>query len=325
MYLAPQKYAIMRKGKIALSILCLVVGFLSCNKDNGGTTAVSIELRDRAEQQIADNDSIVKYLEGHYYNASAFVNNPDPSISDLIITTITDEIISSDADSLLINAVGEPKNITFSDTEYEVYVLDLNPLATGDSPKFSDQVRVNYEGFTLDNKIFDSAVTPVDFDLVSLVPGWRKVLPSFKGAETFMTESDGTVNYINHGVGVMFLPSGLAYFNNAVTGVASYTSIAFKFDLYQTSQNDHDNDGVPSYLEDLNGDGEFTVNFEDLTDATDDDTDGDTVPNYLDNDDDGDGVLTIDEDINGDGDPTNDIGANGIPKYLDDTETASKN
>ena len=116
----------------------------------------------------------------------------------------------------------------------------------------------------------------------------------------------------------MFVPSGLAYFSSATSGIGAYSPIIFKFELLQNVQNDHDNDGIPSYLEDLNSDREFIVNFADLKDTTDDDTDGDGTPDYFDSDDDGDGILTINEDINGDGDPTNDIQTvNGIPKYLD--------
>ncbi|WP_458629227.1 T9SS type A sorting domain-containing protein [Winogradskyella sp. PC D3.3] len=48
------------------------------------------------------------------------------------------------------------------------------------------------------------------------------------------------------------------------------------------------------------------------------DTDNDTIENYLDNDDDGDGVLTIDEDYNNNGDPTDDdTNNNMIPDYLE--------
>lgn len=283
----------MRKGKVALSILCLIVTFLACNKDDNGNTLPEIEIRDRAEQQIADKDSIVEYLSGHYFNKSAFDNNSDVSVSNLMITEVKEsDMISSDADSLLINAV-ELKSITFADTDYEFYILKLNQ-GGGDAPKFADEVRVAYEGFTLDNEIFDSAVTPVDFDLTSLVPGWRKVMPFFNASVSFVDNGDGTVDYTNHGAGVMFLPSGLGYFNNSTPGISAYTPIAFKFDLYQTSIADHDNDGIPSYLEDINGDGEFTLNSD--TDTKDgDDTDSDNIPNHFDDDDDGDGVLTIDE------------------------------
>ena len=72
-----------------------------------------------------------------------------------------------------------------------------------------------------------------------------------------------------------------------------------------------DKDGIPAELEDINGNG----NLED------DDTDGDGIPNYLDQDDDGDNVLTINEkpDPNGDGvlDDALDTDGDGIPDYLD--------
>ncbi|WP_067146347.1 hypothetical protein [Pseudotamlana agarivorans] len=75
-----------------------------------------------------------------------------------------------------------------------------------------------------------------------------------------------------------------------------------------------DDDGIPSNLEDINGNG----------DLTDDDTDNDGIPNYLDSDDDGDNVLTINEnpDPNGDGDLSDaqDTDGDGIPDYLDDDD-----
>ncbi|MCX7547827.1 T9SS type A sorting domain-containing protein [Xanthomarina sp. F1114] len=48
------------------------------------------------------------------------------------------------------------------------------------------------------------------------------------------------------------------------------------------------------------------------------DTDNDGIPNHLDMDDDGDGVITMDEDYNGNGDVTDDdLNGNNIPDYLD--------
>ncbi len=315
----------MKIEKVALFILCLTFGFISCNKDDDADEFAAVEIRDRAEQQIIDNDSIIGYLETHYYNSGDFVGNSNPSIADLVITELLEGETVPTGSTLLKEAVGDSKKITFANTAYEFYVLNLNPNAEGNSPTFADEVRVRYEGFELDGEIFDSAVTPVDFDLVSLVPGWRKVLPSFNTAlENPVIENDGSVSYTNHGVGVMFLPSGLGYFSGSAGGIPAYSPLIFKFDLLQMSENDHDGDGIPSYLEDLNGDGEFTIANPDDDTITHDDTDGDGVPNYFDNDDDGDGVLTINEDIDGDGDPTNDIGANNIPKYLDATETESK-
>lgn len=305
-------------GKLIPFFAILIVLIICCTPDDNNDI-ITVEIRDRAEQQMADNDSIVKYLKAHYYNSEELAGISNPKVSDIVITTLLEGENVPDGNTLLFDAVGDPVKIEFAETDYEIYVLTINE--GGDkSPTFADNVFVSYEGFTLENEVFDSAVSPVNFDLLALIPGWRKVLPSFKTAVDFVENGDGTVDYNDYGLGVMFIPSGLAYFSNPVSGISAYSPIIFKFGLLNTSTNDHDNDGVPSYLEDLNDDGEFIVNFEDLTDDTDDDTDGDGDPDYVDNDDDGDGILTIDEDTNGDGDPTNDIGINGIAKYLDPTE-----
>ncbi|KAA5824394.1 hypothetical protein FPF71_09435 [Algibacter amylolyticus] len=296
--------------KIGFFILSFVLIFSSCKKDDdNGSTTVTIEVADRTEQQVIDDSLLVDYLERHYYNSSAFGDsNTNPSLADLNIEELLDGETLEDGNTLLGDLLDVPgsalitKTVEYLDTEYKIYILKLNQGGGADSPNFSDTVRVNYEGFTLENSVFDSAATPVDFDLTSLIPAWRKVLVDFNVAEGFMDGDDGVVNFTNRGVGVMFLPSGLGYFSGATTGISSYSPLVFKFDLLQTFENDHDFDGIPSYLEDLykadgtpGSDGEYTVNYEDLTDETDDDTDGDGFANYGDSDDDADGVLTRDE------------------------------
>lgn len=274
----------MRIRKVTLYFLCLILGFVSCKKDDDDTT-ITIEIRDRAEQQIIDNDSILGYLQTHYYNSSDFDSNGDPSTTDLIILELADGEAVPNGNMLLIDAV-ETKTTVYADTDYEYYILKLNQ-GGGDSPMFTDNIRLNYEGRLLDETVFDGTVTPVSFNLMSLIPGWSKVIPEFSSAEGFIDVGDGTVDFTNHGVGVMFLPSGLGYFSSTTGDIASYSPLIFRFDLFQTFENDDDLDGIPSYLEDLNNDGEFLLD--------DDDTDGDFIPDYADTDDDGDGILTSDE------------------------------
>ncbi|MFI1743477.1 FKBP-type peptidyl-prolyl cis-trans isomerase [Thalassobellus sediminis] len=305
--------------KITLLVLMLLVGFVSCNKDDDSTDVIVIEVRDRAEQQITDDATLIEYLETHYYNSSEFESNENPSIEDIVITEFGAGAVP-DGNTVLKDAV-ETKIVNFADTDYKIYILRLNQGGGTESPNFADLVRVRYEGFLLDHSVFDSAVTPVDFDLTSLIPAWRKVLTEFNTTESFEDGTGGIVNYMNYGIGVMFVPSGLAYFSNATTGIPAYSPINFKFELLQMAENDHDGDGVPSYLEDLNGNGEL-INLDQLAD---DDTDGDSTPNYADSDDDGDGVLTINEDINNDGDPTNDdTDGDGTPNFLDTDDAVSK-
>ena len=320
---------LMNLTKISLFIFCLALGLTACKKDDNAGVA-PIPERDRDEQQEADKDSIEAYLNNHYYNASDFDgSNPNVSSMDLVITEIVDGEDIPDGHKRLITDV-VTKEVTFAQTNYEVWYIDLNDKSDDPepSPTFADDVLVTYEGFTLENIVFDSAVTPTRFDLTALIPGWRKVLPEFKIAESFMENEDGTVSYVNYGVGVMFVPSGLAYFSGGTGGIGAYEPINFKFDLLQKYENDHDNDNVPSYKEDWKtNDGDFTLNSAfGVHDG--DDTDSDNTPDYFDADDDNDGIPTINEDLDGadgkgDGDPTNDIGKNGIPKYLDPEETVS--
>ncbi|NLP57153.1 Ig-like domain-containing protein [Lutibacter sp. B1] len=74
---------------------------------------------------------------------------------------------------------------------------------------------------------------------------------------------------------------------------------------------DTDGDGISDIYEDLNGDGNLS----------NDDTDGDGIPNYMDTDDDGDGIPTIDEgaDPDGNSNPSDavDTDNDGVPDYLD--------
>jgi hypothetical protein len=253
---------------------------------------------------------------------------------------------------MLSNAVVQ-KTTTYNNVSYEYYILNIEQ-GLGESPHFTDQVRVNYIGTTIDGNEFDRSVSPTDLDLVYTITGWNKVLPQFNTASAFATNNDGTVTFENYGIGLMFLPSGLAYFNNAVSGIPSYSCLIFKFELYQHKVMDHDNDFIPSYLEDDDED----------RDIFNDNTDSDSFSNFADNDDDGDGYKTyreityltltgdsraglvaqmqaeeplasnqifsaIDQDDNGSFSvkliTLEDTNGNGIPNYLDATEAATLN
>ena len=316
-----------------LLIAVLLIGYSCGDDDDDGL--VEVPEADRTEQQAIDNDSLVNFLQTHYIDESLLMNNSEVSFNDIEITELPDdgELPNPDNNTLLIDLV-EVLTTTYFDAEYEYYILKINQGGAENSPNFSDKVRVSYEGTLMDDTVFDSSVTPVDFDLTSTIAGWGRVLPEFNNAEGFTINSDGTVTYNNPGIGVMFLPSGLGYFSAAAGTVPVYSNLIFKFKVFQSEVNDHDFDNVPSHLEDINGD----------YDLTNDNSDDDTFADFVDSDDDNDGTLTIDEDLepdsdltvdrDGDGDPANDIGdgdptnddtdGDGIPNYLDPDDTASR-
>ena len=316
-----------------LLIAVLLIGYSCGDDDDDGL--VEVPEADRTEQQVIDNDSLVNFLQTHYIDESLLMNNSEVSFNDIEITElpVDGELPNPDDNTLLIDLV-EVLTTTYFDAEYEYYILKINQGGAENSPNFSDKVRVSYEGTLMDDTVFDSSLTPVDFDLTSTIAGWGRVLPEFNNAEGFTINSDGTVTYNNPGIGVMFLPSGLGYFSAAAGTVPVYSNLIFKFKVFQSEVNDHDFDNVPSHLEDINGD----------YDLTNDNSDDDTFADFVDSDDDNDGTLTIDEDLepdsdltvdrDGDGDPTNDIGdgdptnddtdGDGIPNYLDSDDSASR-
>jgi len=316
-----------------LLITILLLGFSCGDDDDDGI--IEVPEADRTEQQVIDNDSLVSFLQSHYVDESLLTNNPTIHFNEIEINQLPEdgELPNPDQNSLLIDMV-ETLTTTYFDVEYEYYILKINQGGSENSPNFSDKVRVSYEGTLMDDTVFDSSSTPVDFDLTSTIAGWGRVLPEYNNAEDFVINSDGTVTYNNPGIGIMFLPSGLGYYSAAAGSVPVYSNLIFKFKVFQSELNDHDFDNVPSHLEDLNGD----------YDLTNDDTDDDTFADFVDSDDDNDGTLTIDEDLepdsdltvdrDGDGDPTNDIGdgdptnddtdGDGIPNYLDPDDTASR-
>lgn len=258
---------------------------------------------------ISDNDTIVKFLKGHYYDAA---------VDSLKPITSGQTSLFDDTDRLKII------ELTENDIDYKLYVYKTSEGADPNqkgSPTFVDSVFVKYEGKSFSGTTYSDtnfdANNRIWFNLTSVVRGWSFGFTEFKGGE-LKTEPNGDpyngpITYLNPGKGFIFIPSGLGYPSSNVQNRSSLlvdANIMFKVELYDfVPDTDHDNDGVPTILENLDGDN--TPN--------NDDTDGDGIPNFFDTDDDEDGVLTKNEDRNGDGDPTNDFNDPNnptLPDYL---------
>jgi len=291
---------------LLLSIFILT--FSSCEDDDNSVT--SIPERDRTEQQVIDNDSLIGYLNTHYYNSSEVNGLTNPTMQDLVISELMDGETLPSNSSFLINDV-ETLMTTHMDVEYEYYILKIKQGEGELSPNFCDNVRTSYYGFTTDGAVFDESTSPTPIDLAVTIPGWKRVFPQFNTSSSFVSNTDGTVTFEGYGMGAMFLPSGLGYFSNFVTGIPSYSNIAFKFELMQMELNDHDSDNIPSYME-VSDSNEFGL--------FDFDTDGDLIYNYIDRDDDGDGTATASEIKI---DPYSDMTLEGLQTILDAFELMS--
>lgn len=243
---------------------------------------------------------------------------------------------------------GEGKPVTNVDP---VFTSNTIQFVGNESESFID--KDNVIGRTIDDRIAPIWSNPFNGNFgFTDVAGFREVVSKFKTAipvskpavdtisnksrkllkqcqvfstnETFDAFNDSS----GYGVGVAFLPSGLAVFQedqNNANGFRTFQNLIYSFTLFNTDYNDRDRDGIPSLLEMTDADGNINPNI---------DTDNDGVPDYLDTDDDNDERATLLEieitdssneiDSNCDGIFTNDsdvkfldANKNGVPDHLD--------
>lgn len=286
----------MNKIKYIIGIFILSILFYSCD-DNVVSTPV--DDFDHEAQSLIDKDSLSSFFTKHYY---------DTSIDSVKALVAGQTPLSEDVNLKLMN-------VSENEIDYELYYYVNNigsPSINKGFPKSVDSIFVKYEGFRINNTDsitprFEIRETPIWFTLNSVIRGWAYGFTNFKNGDN--VTNNGPITFDNGGNGILFIPSGLAYRNAGTTGlIRSNENLIFYIELYDfIKDTDHDNDGIPSWLEDVDGDG----------DPRNDDTNGDFFANYLDIDDDGDGVETIDEDANGDGNPANDFNDPNNPTLAD--------
>jgi len=81
-----------------LFISLMIVAVMSCDDDNNGGDAPAIVENDRTEQQVIDGDALLSYLSTHYYNSTEINALENPTVDDLVFTTLLEgETVPSDA------------------------------------------------------------------------------------------------------------------------------------------------------------------------------------------------------------------------------------
>jgi len=291
-------------NKFNIYLFLIITLLLSCNKDDND---VEIEIRDYSEQVVTDEQSIEDYLKSHFYNYEDFNSSNSFEVDIKVkIDTITDATANKTPlfDQVKIKTV----NVSDSDgveTPHNLYYIIAREGVVS-NPSIVDSVYITYKGMLTDNHIFDERKYPVWLDLANSLQGFREGVSELKSGE-FRQNSNGTIQYSSFGVGLFFLPSGIGYFENTTADIPEYSPLIFSVSLMTSNPTDHDNDGILSINEDIDGDG----------DPFYDDTDNDDLWNMYDSDDDGDGTLTINELDKNNDQIIDDTDNDGIPDYLD--------
>ena len=305
MYLAKNYFYMKKIYNIFFYNLFLVCLLYSCS-DNYTRGVETIPPKPMIPQYTLENDSIINFLQTHFYNYDDFENLNSNETIELIIDTIsgdnsTKTPLFDQVSTMTIEIADENDEMV----PHNLYYI-INREGNGANPTVADSVHVSYKGLTLGNVNFDSRNNPIWLDLTTVVRGFQEFLTKLKRGD-LIVNNDGTYNFDNFGIGIVFMPSGLGYYQNTVFNVPKYSPLIFQINLKTLSITDHDGDGVNTISEDLNNDHIFN----------NDDTDSDGIPNYYDKDDDGDGILTKDEyDVNNDG-VVDDSDGDGVPDYLD--------
>jgi len=258
---------------------------MQCKKDD---TMDPIPVIPYADQYPVDIAAIEKFMDEYYMEVDANqdvtffkIPNPNPdnklSIADQTEYPIEQKIVNSNGVDYKVYFINISKK-SGSPYDPDYYGENSNPTRV-------DKVFVTYKGTLMDNTTFDQAPNPVWLPLDATVQGWGEIIPKFKTGTLGSVNSDGTFSFNDYGAGIMFLPSGLGYYNISRGNIPGYAPLIFNFKLMELEYVDHDGDGILSKDEDLNGNGIYT----------DDDSDGDGRQNFMDKDDDGDGVLTKEE------------------------------
>ena len=112
------------------------------------------------------------------------------------------------------------EGIELKSTESGLY-YQMIEVGEGKSAEWADWVKVNYKGYTLDGKVFDSSYKkgkPIEFYVGNMIAGWNEGLQLMKpGGKAFFV-----------------VPSGLAYGEKGFKNIIPpNTTLAFEVELLE--------------------------------------------------------------------------------------------
>jgi len=243
--------------------LALIVTFVySCKKDDGGSSIPPTPPRLLSEVAVENDAEIKTFLETHFYNYEAFENPTEDFDYRIVIDTIAGsnsektplidqvkiEVVKVSTSDLGLGA----EAIVENDIPHNLYYL-IAREGVGKQATPKDSVYLNYSGMRLDGSVFDSRLGSASWidlpgtlsekvQIPPAVTGFREGIAKFKAGGEIVENGDGTFEVTGSGVGLIFIPSGLGYFQNPSVGQA-YAPLLFHINLLvaKTKENPDNN------------------------------------------------------------------------------------
>lgn len=129
------------------------------------------------------------------------------------------------ADFLAANAK-KPGVVTLpSGLQYKV--VRAGPAA-GSHPAQGDEIKVHYEGSTIDGQVFDSTLAkgqPAVMTLDHLVPGWMEALPLMRPGDDWLLYIPASLGYGDAGAGGVIPPGAVLVFKLQLLGVLPHPAM----------------------------------------------------------------------------------------------------
>ncbi len=121
----------------------------------------------------------------------------------------------AEEDDAIIKQYIEDNNLAATATGSGLYIVTTDP-GTGASCSASSNVTVDYKGYYTNNVIFDESTSAgITFNLSSVIAGWTEGIPHFKEG----------------GSGILLIPSGLGYGDEANGSIPANSVLIFEIEL----------------------------------------------------------------------------------------------
>ncbi|WP_300671844.1 FKBP-type peptidyl-prolyl cis-trans isomerase [Desulfoluna sp.] len=189
--------------------------FNNFEEEIGYTIGVKIGQNLKANFVDVDYKTLVKGLNDGFYDIKTVMTEAEMDSAEAKASTmLKDKYLKNSLEKatkfLAENKTKEGVKVTPSGLQYEVITE-----GKGESPKVTDQVKVNYKGALVNGRVFDSSYqrkSPGIFSVGNVIPGWIEALQMMKPGAKWKLVIPPALAYGDRGAGNAIGPNEVLIF-----------------------------------------------------------------------------------------------------------------